>query len=370
MRVIVSGGGTGGHIYPAVTLIREIQRQVPDAEFLYVGTKHGLESDIIPKEGLPFATVELQGFERRISLTNIKRAGTAMAGVAKAMRIVKRFRPDVAIGTGGYVCGPILLAASLLHVPSLIQEQNVMPGITNKLLSRFVSKVAVGVPEAVMQFPSNKVVYTGNPIRREIMEADRAEGLSCFGFDPSKRTVLVSGGSRGARSINQAMIGILSEAVKNPEVQFLHVTGKRDYRDVMKELEAAGVSLEEAPHVRVEPYLYNMPQALAMSDLAIFRSGAIGMAELMARGIPSILIPYPYATENHQEHNARAAVVAGAARMILDKDLSAESLRGVLAELLQEKETLEKMKKCCLNLGKPKAAQEIASLAIQLVRKG
>ena len=306
MRIIVSGGGTGGHIYPAITIIRALKARVPEAEFLYVGTRRGLEADIVPKEGLPFATIDLQGFERHITLDNLRRAGKALVGVGKAARLVRKFRPDAAIGTGGYVCGPILLAASLAGVPTLIQEQNVVPGITNKILSKFVTKIAVGTPEAMKHFPADKVVYTGNPIRSEVMTATRAEGAKAFGFDPEKKTVLVSGGSRGARAINRAMVPVIAEAVKHTEVQFLLVTGKKEYEDILGRIRETGTDLDAVSHVKVVPYLYNMPQAQAMADLAVFRAGATGLAELTARGIPSVLIPYPYAAENHQEHNARA----------------------------------------------------------------
>lgn len=368
LRVIVSGGGTGGHIYPAITIMRAIQEREPAAEFLYVGTRHGLESDIVPKEGIPFATVELQGFERHFTLSNVKRAGKAMLGVAKAMGIVKRFRPDVVVGTGGYVCGPVLMAASLLHVPTLIQEQNVVPGITNRLLSRFVTKVAAGVPEAMVHFPSRKVSCTGNPIRRDVMEASREEGLKAFGLDGDRLIVLISGGSRGARSINQAMVGVLKAAAHHPEVQFLHVTGKLEYEDVLNRLADAGVDLKQSSHIHVEPYLYNMPLALAVADLAIFRAGAIGLAELMARGIPSILIPYPYAAENHQEHNARAVMSAGAARMILNKDLTSDVLQKELKGLLDHPEELARMAEASRALGKPEAAGEIADIALSIAK--
>lgn len=368
MRIIVSGGGTGGHIYPAITILRAIQEREPEASFLYVGTGHGLESDIVPKEGIPFATVELQGFERHFTLANLKRAGKAMLGVAKAMGIVKRFRPDVVVGTGGYVCGPVLMAANILHVPTLIQEQNVVPGITNRLLSRFVTKVAAGVPEAVAHFPRAKVSCTGNPIRRDVMEARREEGLKAFGLCGDRPVVLVSGGSRGARSINRAMVGVLGTAADHPEIQFLHVTGKLEYEDTLKRLRAAGVDLEESSHIHVEPYLYNMPLALAVADLAVFRAGAIGLAELTARGIPSILIPYPYAAENHQEHNARAMMAAGAARMILNKDLDAEILQRELEDLLGHPEKLSQMAEASRALGRPEAAGEIADIALSIAK--
>ena len=370
MKIIVSGGGTGGHIYPALTLIRTIQEKVPETEFLYVGTKQGLESDIIPKENIPFYALDLAGgFERHFTLANIKRAANAIMGVKKAMNIVKEFQPDVVVGTGGYVCGPILLAASLEKIPTLIQEQNVVAGITNKILSKFVTKIAVGCEGALKHFPKNKTIYTGNPIRAEVLQGTREEGLQHFDFEPDKPVILISGGSRGARSINRAMVNVIVNAATNPTAQYLHVTGKSEYEDVIERIKEAGVELETLRHIRVEPYLYNMPQAMAMTDLAVFRAGATGLAELTARGIPSILIPYPYAAENHQEFNARALVDVGAARMILNKDLNSEILQDTITELLDNPDTLKKMSAASLSLGRPQAAEEIASMILELAKK-
>ena len=366
MNIIVSGGGTGGHIYPAITLIRSLQQRVPDAQFLYVGTQRGLESDIVPKEGLPFETIDLQGFERHFTMDNVRRAAKAMLGVAKARHVVKHFHPDAAIGTGGYVCGPILLAASLAGVPTLIQEQNVVPGITNKILSHFVTKIAAGTEEAVRHFPKKKTVFTGNPIRREVLTASKADGLKEYGFAGDRPIVLVSGGSRGARSLNRAMVGVLKEAQKHPEVQYLHATGKGEYDAQLQRLKDAGVHLEDAPHIQVKPYLYHMPQAMAMADLAIFRAGATGLAELTARGIPAILVPYPYAAENHQEHNARACEEAGAARMILDRELTSARLSSVLTEIFSEPGKLAKMAAASKAMGRPEAADTIAGLVLDM----
>ena len=368
MRIIVSGGGTGGHIYPALTIVRAIQKKIPDAEFLYVGTKDGLEADIVPKEGIPFETVNIQGFKRSLTPENLVRGARAFGGVVKAMGIVRRFRPDVAVGTGGYVCGPILLASSLMRIPTLIQEQNVMPGVTNRLLARFVSCIAMGTKEAAEHFPKGKRVFTGNPIREEVMRARSEDGKEMFGLDPKAKTVLVSGGSRGARSINRAMVGVLAHYADRDGVQILHVTGKAGYDETMQSLKEAGVDLDAAGNLFVEPYLYNMPQALACADVAVFRAGAIGIAELTARGVPSILVPYPFAAANHQEMNARAIATAGAARMILDRELTAERLLSVLAELLSEDAKLKRMAKAAKKLGRPKAADEIASRVIRLAR--
>ncbi len=368
MRIIVSGGGTGGHIYPALTIVRAIQKKIPDAEFLYVGTKDGLEADIVPKEGIPFETVNIQGFKRSLTPENLVRGARAFGGVVKAMGIVRRFRPDVAVGTGGYVCGPILLASSLMRIPTLIQEQNVMPGVTNRLLARFVSCIAMGTKEAAEHFPKGKRVFTGNPIREEVMRARSEDGKEMFGLDPKAKTVLVSGGSRGARSINRAMVGVLAHYAGRDGVQILHVTGKAGYDETMQSLKETGVDLDAAGNLFVEPYLYNMPQALACADVAVFRAGAIGIAELTARGVPSILVPYPFAAANHQEMNARAIATAGAARMILDRELTAERLLSVLAELLSEDAKLKRMAKAAKKLGRPKAADEIASRVIRLAR--
>lgn len=368
MRIIVSGGGTGGHIYPALTIVRAIQKKISDAEFLYVGTKDGLEADIVPKEGLAFETVNIQGFKRSLTPENLVRGAQAFGGVMKAMGIVRRFKPDVAVGTGGYVCGPILLASSLMGIPTLIQEQNVMPGVTNRLLSRFVSCIAMGTKEAAAHFPKGKRVFTGNPIREEVMKARSEDGKKMFGLDPKAKTVLVSGGSRGARSINRAMIGVLAHYAGRSGVQILHVTGKVGYDETLENLRDAGVDLSAAGNLFIEPYLYNMPQALACADVAVFRAGAIGIAELTARGVPSVLVPYPFAAANHQEMNAQAIASAGAARMILDRELTAERLLSVLAELLSEDAKLKRMAKAAKKLGRPKAADEIASRVIRLAK--
>ena len=368
MKIIISGGGTGGHIYPALTIMRTIEERYPDTEFLYVGTHKGLEADIIPKENIPFTTVDIQGFKRSLSPANFVRAGLAAVGVAKAMNVVRKFKPDAVVGTGGYVCGPVLMAASMLGIPTLIQEQNVVPGITNKILSRFVTRIAAGTPEAAQHFPTGKVTVTGNPIRKEVMQGTRLEGASAFGFDPDKKIVLISGGSRGARSINNAMVDVLAAAARQHDVQYLHVTGKLDYEDIITRLAQKGVDLENTPHIKVEPYLYNMPQAMAMADLVVYRAGATGLAELTARGIPAILIPYPYAAENHQEHNARALEAAGAARVILNRDLKSDILQGTIQELLADREKLKNMAAASQALGRPQAAADIADLVIEMTQ--
>lgn len=369
MRIIVSGGGTGGHIYPAITIIRAIEKIAKDSAFLYVGTKIGLEADIIPKEGLPFETVDIQGFERKISMTNIKTLGKSVQSVWHARKIIRDFKPDVVIGTGGYVCGPILLAASLLGIPSLIQEQNVIPGMTNKILSKFVTKIAVGYEEAREYFPVEKVMFTGNPIRDEVMTADRAASIEEFGLDPSKLTVLISGGSRGARSINNAMIGVHCYFAGDLSTQLLHVTGKNEYNDIIAKLKKKGIDTDRVGNISIKPYLYDMPKALAIADLAIFRAGAVGLAELTAKGVPSILVPYPYAAANHQEYNAKAVADKGAAIVVRDAELTAEKLIVLLKQLTKERDKLKKMAEASRSIGRPQAAVDIAKIVTNLTAK-
>lgn len=369
MRIIVSGGGTGGHIYPAITLIQAIQKIHEHVEVLYVGTAAGLEGDIVPKAGLPFRTVEIKGFERKLSLNNVKIAVEAISSVWTAHRMIKEFHPDVVVGTGGYVCGPVLLAASLQGIPTLIQEQNVFAGITNRILGRFVDKVALGYDEARTYFPLGKVVFTGNPIRSAFMTVGREESLREFGLNSGRMTILVSGGSRGARSINKAMLGVHRHFRGSDQVQILHVTGKQEYRSVIENLAKDGINEQTAGNIMVRPYLYDMPKALASADLAIFRSGAVGLAELTAKGIPAILVPYPYAAEDHQTYNALAMQSKGAAMVINDRDLTAKRLVDAVETILGDRVKLQTMAAASLSMGRPEAADQIAALIVALAQK-
>ncbi len=368
MRIIMVGGGTGGHIYPAVTIARAIQSEVPDCKVLFVGTVQGLEADIIPKEGFDFTTIDICGLERKISWKNVKTVGKIAGSLWQSWKIIRDFQPDLLIGTGGYTCGPVLLAGSLMGIPTLIQEQNVVPGITNKILAKFVSLVAVGYPEAAAAFrDEKKVIVTGNPIREDVISVSREEGLAAFGFDPAKLTLLVSGGSRGARSINRAMEFVCRQIVERNDVQILHVTGQSEYNDVVGKYKQQGIGDGTTGNIIVKPYLYNMPLALAVADIVVFRAGAVGLAEITARGIPSILIPYPYAAENHQEFNARVLEKAGAAVLIRDFELTGPVLHTTIMELVENRDRLARMAAASKNLGRPQAARDIAQAALSLI---
>jgi UDP-N-acetylglucosamine--N-acetylmuramyl-(pentapeptide) pyrophosphoryl-undecaprenol N-acetylglucosamine transferase len=361
MKIMVSGGGTGGHIYPALALINEIKKNDPNAEFLYVGTDNGLESKIVPKAGIPFRSIKISGFKRKISLDNAKTIMRFFKGVSDSRKFIKEFKPDVVIGTGGYVCGPVVYAASKLKVPAIIHEQNSLPGVTNKFLARYVDKVAICFEEARSYFPAEKTVLTGNPRASEVATDDVSHYK-----DPAlmtdKKTVLIMGGSRGAKPINDAVIGMLDD-MKNKDYQVIYVTGEIHYENVMEQI------LNLPKNVVIKPFIHNMPEVLKGIDLIVARSGATTLAEITALGLPSILIPSPYVTANHQEKNARALSDHDAAALILEKDLSSAVLVKEMDTILLDGANLQKMSAASKQLGIPDAAmklyKEIQDLAAQ-----
>lgn len=356
MRVLITGGGTGGHIYPGLAIAKELQLRNPQVELLFVGTQRGLEKDIIPQAGYPFTTITVEGLPRKLTLKSLRTGWKLLRGLWQAQKILGSFRPDWVIGTGGYVCGPVVAMASWKGIPTLIHEQNAYPGITNRLLAKWVTKIAITYEESAKYFPVNKTVVTGNPVRPEIVTAEKKSAMISLGLNPLKKTILIFGGSRGARSINQAVVEAKEAFGQEEGMQIIHITGKEDFSWVSGEK-----SMEEVKHgnVIIKPYLYNMPEALAAADLVVCRAGATTLAEVTVRGVPAILIPYPYATDNHQEHNARSLEKAEAAVVLLDKDLNGASLKNAVFTLIKDKAKLDSMAENSKKLGKIRAAEEI-----------
>ena len=365
MKIIVSGGGTGGHIYPALTIADTIKKLYPEAEIRFVGTTHGLEKDLVPRAGYPIDFIDVQGFRRSLSADTFRSVYKLFSGLGDAKNLLTVHKPDLVIGTGGYVCGPIVFLAAIQGIPACVQEQNALPGVTNKILSHFVTKIFLGYKEADKYFKGKaQKVFTGNPIREEILSHTRWEALKFFQLDMNKKTILIAGGSLGAASINKAAFLLEKDLSGRDDVQILHATGKNNYEAYMKQVEKAGGF---KPNIHISPYLYDMPMALAAADLAVFRAGAIGLAELTAKGIPSILVPFPYATGNHQEFNARALEAAGAAQVILDRELTGDILHEKVERLLLHDNELRQMKQAAARAGRPEAAMEIAKQATALI---
>ncbi|MDD4400769.1 MAG: undecaprenyldiphospho-muramoylpentapeptide beta-N-acetylglucosaminyltransferase [Desulfitobacteriaceae bacterium] len=362
MRVIVTGGGTGGHIYPALAIAQGLLAREPDTQILYVGTREGMEARLVPESGLDFAGVSGKGLPRKLGSELFRAAGNSLQAVGETRKILKRFHPDLVIGTGGYVSGPVVLTAALSGIPTLLHEQNAFPGLTNRILALFVRRVMVTFPESIEHFGvKKKVVQVGLPVRAEIGQISRAEGSRHFGFQPEKKTILVTGGSRGALTLNQAMVTVLKNLSLRPEIQLIWATGKETYQETSERLKSENIIWERS-HWRVVKYLEDIPQALACADLSIGRAGAASLAEIAVAGKASILIPYPYAAANHQEHNARSFVRAGAARLILDQDLNGEKLWKTISELLTDESLLEQMSTAAGNLAQPGALNKIVNL--------
>jgi UDP-N-acetylglucosamine--N-acetylmuramyl-(pentapeptide) pyrophosphoryl-undecaprenol N-acetylglucosamine transferase len=365
MRVIVTGGGTGGHIYPALAIARGLLAEDPNTRILYVGTHEGMEARIVPGSGLDFAGVSGKGLPRKLGSELFRVAGKSFQALWQTKKILKDFHPDLVIGTGGYVSGPVVLTAALFGFPTLLHEQNAFPGITNRILALFVRRVMITFPESIEYFGiKKKVVHVGLPVRAEIGQISRAEGSSRFGFKPEKKTILVTGGSRGALTLNKAMVTVLKNLRARPEIQLIWATGKETYQEAIKKLKNENI-IWERPQWKIIEYLEDIPQALACADLCIGRAGAASLAEIAVAGKASILIPYPYAAANHQEHNARSFVRAGAARLILDKELDGEKLWKLLDELLSDYALLEKMSAAARNLAQPEALAKIVGLCLE-----
>lgn len=361
LRIVVSGGGTGGHIYPALALIREIQKVNKDAEFLYIGTEQGLEGKLVRRENIPFESIHITGFKRKLSFENVKTIYRFLKGVSRSKKLLKEFNADVVIGTGGYVCGPVVYAAAKLGIPSIIHEQNSIPGLTNKFLSRYVDKIAICFKEAEGFFPKEKVVFTGNPRASEVLNQDGKQGRESVGLRLDVPAVLIFGGSRGARPINEAVIKSFSEFSGKP-YQVLYVTGDAHFDAVKKEVELVG-----SPHnVVIKPFIHNMPEVLAGIDLTVARAGATTLAELTALGIPSILIPSPYVTNNHQEKNARSLSEHGAASLLLEKNLTSKRLVEEIDKIFMDEDLLQSMKKSAEDLGVRDAAGRLYQVIIDL----
>ncbi|MDD4320250.1 MAG: undecaprenyldiphospho-muramoylpentapeptide beta-N-acetylglucosaminyltransferase [Acidaminococcaceae bacterium] len=367
MKIVLSGGGTGGHIYPAITIANNIKALRPDAEIVFVGTKEGLESQIIPRYGYQLQYITVAGFQRKFGFSTITSAIKLLFGMKEAYRLIKKLKPDLVIGTGGYVCGPILIWAAFMGIPTCIQEQNAMPGVTNKILAHFVKRIFLGYKEGEKYFSGKAPkIFTGNPVRKEIIVDKKVAALKEFNLSPNKKTLLVFGGSRGARSINLAMAYVEKKFAGRDDIQVLHATGEEAYEKYIAQLDK---KILEADNIKILPYIHEMPLALAAADMAVARAGAIGLAELMVKGIPSILIPYPYATANHQEFNARALEAAGAAVVILDKELTGDKLQEEIEKMLVQDDVLIDMKAAAMKASKPQAAADIAAQALKLVKE-
>jgi len=366
VRVLFTGGGTGGHIYPALTLAKGLQERDDSNSFLFVGTARGLERELVPRAGYPLRTITVSGLERRLSWRTLLTFARLGKGLGQAYRILREFRPHVVVGTGGYVCVPVVLVAACLGIPTLIHEQNVLPGLANRYLARYATVVAASYGESRRYFPrTRRFVVTGNPVREEIVNLSREEGRARLGIDAAKRLLLVFGGSRGARPINDALLAALPELMALPDLIVCFITGRDEYEYVRQSF-GPGIGGEKAGNIIIKPYLHDMPAGLAAADLVVARAGATTLAELTARGVPAILIPSPYVTGNHQEYNARLLEREGAAVVIRERELDGATLAMQVLELLRDPARLQRMAEKSRKLGQRQAEDLLVELIYEL----
>jgi UDP-N-acetylglucosamine--N-acetylmuramyl-(pentapeptide) pyrophosphoryl-undecaprenol N-acetylglucosamine transferase len=357
-------------VYPGLALAKALAKVSDDVEVLYVGTATGLEAGLVPQEGIPFSSIKSRGLPRKLSFKMVITASSMGKGFFEARRILKDFKPDVVVGMGAYVSLPIVGAAALKKIPTIIHEQNAVPGMVNRLLGRAATVAATSFPGMEDEFPSAKrVVFTGNPVRDEIVTADREAAESAFEIDRKRKVLLVFGGSRGAQKINECMIEAYDIWRNNDKLQIIHATGKINYDHVRGAVERIATP-EDTIKYGVYPYLDKMGEAYSVSDLLLCRSGATTLAEITTLGLPAVLIPYPYATDNHQEKNARKLEAHGAARVVLDKELDGRVLTKIVNDLIGDEEVLRFAKESSLNMGRPQAADQLAGLVFEALKEG
>jgi UDP-N-acetylglucosamine--N-acetylmuramyl-(pentapeptide) pyrophosphoryl-undecaprenol N-acetylglucosamine transferase len=356
MRVLIAAGGTGGHIYPGIAVAREILRRDPESQVRFVGTARGLENKLVPQAGFELSLIDSAGLKNVGLIARARGLLVLPKSFLGARSLIKSFRPDVVIGAGGYVSGPVVLSAVMLRLPTMVMESNALPGWTNRVLARFVDKAAVSFDAALPYF-RGKAVVTGNPVRREFFEIAARER------QPGQLSVLVFGGSQGAHAINEAVIAALpSLASMKDAVRITHQTGESDFARVSQGYADAGWT----ERATVMKYIDNMVTAFAAADLVICRAGATTTAELIAAGKASVMIPFPLAADDHQRKNAEALTAAGAGTMILQQDLSGERLAQELTSLVREPERITKMEQAARSLARGDAAKAVVDMIEEL----
>ena len=360
LRVVIAGGGTGGHLFPGIALAEELSRR--GGEVLFVGTARGIEARIVPESPWELATLEVVGIKGKGMLGVVGGLLRLPQAGLQSLKIIRRFKPDLVVGVGGYASGPLVASAALIGIPTVILEQNSVPGLTNRILARLVKKIFATFPDPQHYFPAKKFVQRGNPIRADLLRQLQSGESERTGSGPR---IFVFGGSQGARALNQMLLDALPELhEKFPNLEVLHQTGAKDLDWVQEGYVRAGL---EGDRFRVMDFVRDMASAYRWCDLALCRAGATSLSELAAVGCPAILVPFPHAADNHQEYNARALVDAGAARMLLESECSAQELGRELHALLADKQARETMHHAMLRSSRPHAAVDICDEMERLV---
>ncbi len=358
MKILISGGGTGGHIFPAIAIAQELKRRFPEAEFLFIGAKGKMEMEKVPQAGFKIEGLSIAGFDRGNLLKNISLPFKLISSLWKARRIIKRFKPDFAVGTGGFASAPALYIASTLGVPIFIQEQNSLPGKTNIFLSKRARGVFTAYPDMQHFFPHTQVYFLGNPIRENVLSGleSTASAKEKLGLDKNKLTILSVGGSLGSRTLNNAWEKLIPQ-INEQGIQLIWQTGKTDYQHIISQNLAT-------ENIQVREFISDMALAYSAADVIVSRAGAIAISELAIAGKPILLVPFPFAAEDHQTKNAMALVEKNAARMVKDSQMEAVFWQ-TLSEICNNQSLREQMSRNLSLFAKPKATQEIVAQLLE-----
>lgn len=362
MKVVIAAAGTGGHINPGIAIANKIKEKQPNSEFVFIGTNRGLENDLVPRAGYDLRVIDAHGLERKLTVQNMKNLYATYKSIKEAKGILQEFGPDVVVGTGGYICVPVVLAAKKLGIPVVLHESNAFPGIAVKLFKKKADAILVGFEDAKERLKDAKnVIVTGNPIKIKklnLTEQEKTKIKGELGVSGNKPVVLVFGGSQGARSINRSFIEIIVNK-KNKDYQIIWAAGPEQYEKIKEKLDEVNVDIENIKDVKIVPYIYNMEEVMNACDLVVCRSGAMTITEISVTGKPAIFIPFPFATENHQEYNARVLEGVGAAKIILDKDLNSEILSSTITEIIKDPDQLAQMAKNAERIAIPNVEDRI-----------
>ena len=361
-KYLISGGGTGGHIFPAVSIANELRRRDPNCEILFVGAEGRMEMERVPAAGYDIVGLKVEGLDRKNILRNVKVVWNLLRSMRKVRRVIKDFCPDVAVGVGGYASGAALKVAQQMGIPVVLQEQNSFAGVTNKMLAKGAEKICVAYTGMERFFPADKIILTGNPVRQNLLATiDKKEAYEYFGLNPDKPTLMVMGGSLGARTVNQAMIAGL-EKLKQSGIQVIWQTGKLYYEQIKSDLS----DQSDLSDIKILDFLARMDYAYAVADLVVSRAGASSISELSLLGKSSILVPSPNVAEDHQTHNARALSDKGAAILVKDID-AVDTLVDIALETIASKEKLQSLSDNVLKLAYPNSAEKIVDEIVKLI---
>lgn len=372
MRVIVAAAGTAGHINPGLAIANKIKQEEPNSEIIFIGTTRGLENDLVPRAGYGLKTIEAYGLSKQISIANLKKMWATLMATGKAKKIIKEFKPDIIVGAGGYICGPVVWAANKEKIPVILHESNAFPGKAVKMLAPKAETVLISFEEARSRIPNAKnIVCTGTPVKivkKEYSQEEKTKILTNIGVNGNKPIVLVFGGSQGAQKINEAIIGILENKM-NKDYQIIWATGPKQFDIIKKELESKNIDINNIENAKILPYIYNMEEIMNVSNIIVARSGAMTITEISNLGKPSILIPLPNVSQDHQLYNAKVLENAGAAKIILNNELNQNNLEDEIEKIIRNPQLMHEMEEKAFSKSVTDVQEKIYEEIKKIVRK-